>query len=83
MCGRFNQRSSAKHIAEAFEATIPSLFPEPPPRYNIAPTQSVVAVRSDGEVRSLVMLRWGLVPSWSGNARDGYKLIFARAVGIA
>ena len=29
------------------------------------------------------MLRWGLVPSWSGNARDGYKLINARAEGIA
>jgi len=38
---------------------------ELPPRYNIAPTQSVLACRLDAAtgIRSLLSLRWGLVPS--------------------
>ena len=40
--------------------------PEVEPRYNIAPTQSVAAIRAGEEgARTLSMLHWGLVPKWA------------------
>lgn len=36
------------------------------PRYNIAPTQDVLAIRHP---RQLVALRWGLIPSWAKDAK--------------
>jgi putative SOS response-associated peptidase YedK len=43
------------------------------PRYNIAPTQEILAVRMDAEKgeREAAMLRWGLIPSWSKEAQEG------------
>ena len=49
------------------------------PRYNVAPTQSVAAVRLAHGERRLSMLRWGLIPAWAGDASIGSKLINARA----
>ena len=48
------------------------------PRYNIAPTQPVLAV-TNGERRQPAYLRWGLIPSWAKNASVGNRLINARA----
>lgn len=54
------------------------------PRYNIAPTQSVATIRADQEgLRSLDMLRWGLVPHWAKDVRIGNRLINARAETVA
>jgi putative SOS response-associated peptidase YedK len=36
--------------------------PDLEPRFNVAPTQDVPAVRLDGGARRLARLRWGLVP---------------------
>jgi putative SOS response-associated peptidase YedK len=48
-------------------------------RYNIAPTQDVLAVRvADGE-REAAMLRWGLIPSWSKEPGAGPPMINARS----
>jgi putative SOS response-associated peptidase YedK len=67
MCGRFLLFSSGPKVAEEFDLTGP---PELAPRYNIAPTQQVAAVRAAGSGRELVRLRWGLVPSWSRDAKQ-------------
>ena len=45
------------------------------PRYNIAPTDPVLAVTSD---RIASWFRWGLVPSWAKDPRIGTKMINAR-----
>jgi putative SOS response-associated peptidase YedK len=42
MCGRFTLRTPAKDFAELFHLAD---VPDPRPRYNIAPTQPVAAVR--------------------------------------
>lgn len=60
------------------------LFPEmaaQEPRYNIAPTQEVAAVRSaaGGPQRELVFFRWGLIPGWADDPGIGNRLINARA----
>ncbi|MEM9164021.1 MAG: SOS response-associated peptidase family protein, partial [Cyanobacteria bacterium P01_F01_bin.4] len=41
MCGRYTQTQSGAAIAKAFGLATP---PNPPPRYNIAPTQPVAAI---------------------------------------
>jgi len=55
------------------------------PRYNIAPTQPVVAVRqaASKEARELVLLRWGLIPSWADDPSIGNRLLNARAETVA
>jgi putative SOS response-associated peptidase YedK len=54
-------------------------------RYNIAPTQEVVIARkakADGP-RQLAVVRWGLIPSWSKDAKMASSLINARGETIA
>jgi putative SOS response-associated peptidase YedK len=54
-------------------------------RYNIAPTQEILAVRVDAESgkREPALLRWGLVPSWSKQPQSGAPMINARGESIA
>ena len=46
------------------EATVLLELPRIEPRYNIAPSQQVAAIRTlaDNEHREFVMLKWGLIP---------------------
>jgi putative SOS response-associated peptidase YedK len=74
MCGRFNLTASGEEIAEAFGL---DESPELAPRYNIAPTQPVAAVRLEAGRRRLGTLRWGLVPEGAPETERGY--INARA----
>jgi len=55
------------------------------PRYNIAPTQEILAVRAEAKTgnREAAMLRWGLIPSWSKDAHGGPPMINARGETIA
>ena len=39
--------------------------PNFPPRHNIAPTQPVPIVFRDGAQRHFLLVRWGLIPSWT------------------
>ncbi len=78
MCGRYALYTDPKTLLMIFE------FSQVPrdlvPRFNIAPSQDVPAVRAGAEGgRELRMLRWGLVPSWSKGPEGGYKMINARA----
>lgn len=80
MCGRFTLAASPTELAALFEldaADLPALAP----RYNIAPTQSIAAVRAaaaDGR-RELVLLRWGFIPAWAKDPSKGAPLINARS----
>ncbi len=76
MCGRFTLATPADQIAAQFQLVE---APELAPRYNIAPTQQVAAVRASDSGRELVLLRWGLVPTWAKDLSMGAKLINARA----
>lgn len=82
MCGRFLLNSPAQVIAEAFGVPEPA---ELAPRWNIAPGQTIAAVRAPGEARGgagareLAWLRWGLIPAWAKEAPRDARLINARA----
>lgn len=78
MCGRFTLRTPMSKLVEQFH--LPLLEMALPPRYNIAPSQSIAVVRSgrDGE-RELAMLKWGLVPAWAEEPTIGNRMINARS----
>jgi len=81
MCGRFAFYSPGEATAALFGAT--GSF-EVEPRYNIAPTQHIAAIRNDEEDgRELTMLRWGLIPFWAKDKSIGNRMINARAETIA
>ena len=82
MCGRFTQTATPKVIAEQFDL---DEFPLFPPRYNIAPSQHVAAIRLNPEVakRECVALRWGLIPSWAKDLKIGNQCINAKAETVA
>ena len=82
MCGRFTLRAPASTVADEFKVLdVPPLAP----RFNIAPTQPVAAVRLAAESgqRQLVRLKWGLVPPWAKDPAIGNRLINARAESVA
>jgi putative SOS response-associated peptidase YedK len=77
MCGRFALVATGEEVAAHYQ------LPEIPfvvPRYNIAPTQPVAAVRlkHDGE-REFTFFQWGLIPSWAKDPSIGSRMINARA----
>lgn len=76
MCGRFAQRTDPKKVAREFKV---SEAPEAKPRYNIAPTHEVLAVRESAGGREMTFFKWGLVPSWAKDPSVGAKLINARS----
>lgn len=81
MCGRFAFYSPSEATAALFGVD-GNIAVEP--RYNIAPTQYVAAVREDEDLnRELVMLRWGLVPFWAKDPAIGNRMINARAETVA
>lgn len=81
MCGRFTLRTPASQIADFFD--LPDV-PPLSPRYNIAPTQPILAIRGAGDrAREAVLVRWGLIPSWSADSSIGSKLINARSDSVA
>ena len=82
MCGRFTRKENLQHLAELLGLPIP---PPLAPRYNIAPSQLVVCVRTNPETpeREWVELKWGLVPSWAKDPSIGNTLINARGETVA
>jgi putative SOS response-associated peptidase YedK len=80
MCGRYNLRTPLPVLARQFQFDFDASLGEVGPRYNIAPTQEVLAVRHP---RQLVALKWGLIPSWAKDAKIGYSTINACAETVA
>jgi len=81
MCGRFKRSLTWAEHRACFGPDSPT--PNAPPRYNIAPTDEVYAVRrAGGGGRELVALRWGLVPYWSKDRKSAARNINARAETI-
>ena len=66
MCGRFTLKSPRRiKIPGVDPFNIDSLVP----RYNIAPTQSILAIVQRESDREATFLQWGLIPWWSKEAK--------------
>lgn len=81
MCGRFQLIAPVEALRRLFGVNQRSNLAA---RYNIAPTQATAVVRLDpAGGRELVMLRWGLIPSWAKDMAIGASLINARGESVA
>jgi putative SOS response-associated peptidase YedK len=80
MCGRFTLTVDPSELQEAFaDYSFPPKFA---PRFNIAPSQPVLAIPNDGR-NAADFFVWGLIPSWSKDPTIGDRLINARGETIA
>lgn len=82
MCGRFSLDATAETLATLFDLEPP---PALAPRYNIAPTQPVLALRvaPGTDRRGWAWLRWGLIPAWAKDPGIGARMINARSETVA
>lgn len=80
MCSRYSLTSPPEAVRKMFGHYNEEVFP---PRYNIAPSQPVLIVRPDHQDRrEIVLVRWGLIPSWVKDPGKVGMLINARAETI-
>ena len=81
MCGRFAYFVPAEQLAQHYGL---ASAPPQPERYNIAPSQDVLAIRQaqTGE-REATSLKWGLVPHWAKDPTIGNRMINARGETVA
>jgi putative SOS response-associated peptidase YedK len=79
MCGRYTLKTPNPRLQELFGLDdLPHLVP----RFNIAPTQSILTIRASAvvpDLREAVMMRWGLIPFWAKDLAIGNTMINARA----
>ncbi len=80
MCGRYASSRRPEDLVSYFEVE------EPPeevlaPSWNVAPTDQVYVVLQR-DTRQLRVLRWGLVPSWSKDAKGAARMINARQESV-
>lgn len=76
MCGRYTNTTGPEELNDRFG--VPLLGHHGTHRYNIAPTEEVLAIVSPRGEPEARMLRWGLIPSWAKDLRTGYRMINAR-----
>ena len=86
MCGRFALISDTEQLIAEFGVAPESvaMMPDSVPRYNVAPTQPVAAIRlNEAKQRELTFFQWGLIPSWSKDPKIGSRMINARSETVA
>lgn len=83
MCGRYTLTNPDPLRLRARFDILESIEVDDEPRFNIAPTDPVLAVRDFDGVRDLGRLRWGLLPGRWAEKKGGRPLINARAETIS
>lgn len=77
MCGRYTQTAGFEELAERF--CLSGGDPGLAPRWNQAPGQDAPVIVGGEDGPRLVLMRWGLVPSWSREGPAGFTAINARS----
>ncbi|MBA3817701.1 MAG: SOS response-associated peptidase [Deltaproteobacteria bacterium] len=87
MCGRYTltrQQGVIDDLEASLGASVGGEWWKP--RYNVAPTQPAPVVTLHDGVRTIELMRWGLVPHWAGRGGPGVKapplMINARAESL-
>jgi putative SOS response-associated peptidase YedK len=86
VCGRYTVTTRRSDEIQAMLAETLGLKAPPSDsgfeRFNIAPTQEVLAVVDDRDGRRIEELRWGLVPHWAKELNTRFSMINARAEAL-
>ena len=80
MCGRFTLRLPPQELQSFFDLVRVDDYK---PRYNIAPTQDIVAIRQTAEGRVGSMMHWGLIPHWAKDRKMAARMINARGETVS
>lgn len=84
MCGRFTLKTPVSQLFEQLSLTLdPTPLGDFPPRFNICPTQSIIAVLGENKQLTPFWMRWGLVPTWADDLSIGSRMINARSETVA
>jgi putative SOS response-associated peptidase YedK len=84
MCGRYTLTDPDPRLLRFRFGLMESAEIEQEPRYNVAPTDPVLAVRLNAEgIREPGILRWGLIPHYADPESFDRLLINARAETVA
>jgi putative SOS response-associated peptidase YedK len=76
VCGRYTNTAGPEELNERFG--VPMLGEQGTHRFNIAPTEQVLAIVAPEGKPEARMLRWGLIPHWAKDMRVGNRMINAR-----
>ncbi len=74
MCGRFTNKLTWDDIVRLYRLTLNAPPHNLRPRYNVCPTDTIDTIVFEQDVRSLVAMRWGLVPRWWSKTLKDIKL---------
>jgi putative SOS response-associated peptidase YedK len=77
MCGRYSLITEIKDLEQRFSFHGDGLPKDI--RFNIAPTQNILAITNDGFVNQGLTMKWGLIPYWSQDMRMASRMINARS----
>ena len=77
MCGRYSLTPDLDQLQLRFRFKAGDM--DYRPRYNVAPTQEVLTVTSDGIENRAQFMKWGLIPFWAKDPSIGQRMINARA----
>ncbi|HEY3829044.1 MAG TPA: SOS response-associated peptidase [Solirubrobacteraceae bacterium] len=80
MCGRYTNTAGVAELSQRLRVPIAST--EGTRRYNIAPTEEVLAIVAPHGEPEARLLRWGLIPPWAKDLKGGAKLINARVESV-
>lgn len=81
MCGRYTNTSGPEELNERFRVPIAS--DTGTHRFNIAPTEEVLAIVAPKGEPEARLLRWGLIPHWAEDLKGGARMINARMETVA
>jgi putative SOS response-associated peptidase YedK len=81
MCGRYTNTAGVEELNARLR--VPIQTTEGTRRYNIAPTEQVLAIVAPHGEPEARLLRWGLIPPRASDLKGGAKLINARVETVA
>jgi putative SOS response-associated peptidase YedK len=81
MCGRYTNTAGVEELNARFSVPISS--DAGTHRFNIAPTEEVLAIVAPKGKPEAQLLRWGLIPPWAKDLKGGAKMINARMETVA
>jgi putative SOS response-associated peptidase YedK len=81
MCGRYTNTAGPEELNDRFKVPIES--DAGTRRFNVAPTEEVLAIVAPKGAPQARLLRWGLVPTWAKDVKSSAKMINARMETVA
>ena len=81
MCGRYTNTAGPEELNDRFR--IPIASDAGTRRFNIAPTEEVLAIAAPKGEAQARLLRWGLIPPWAKDLKGSAKMINARMETVA